>query len=609
MREIALVIALTFIASAVEAGTFPDAHEMPPAGWSGPVFKLSQDYPKAPPYAETYPWKRFDFATQPEQYIQAVYRYAIEGNVESGWDGFNNAVRKWYHAPWMHYGNNGREFIHGLTRERNSRPQELAPTQSCYWQNWAVGFYNAPGGYVIGQVWKDPENPDPSVARFPDGTVSVKLLFTAAPESQVPYLRDGFRWQANIDPLTGACASADPTGVRTPASLTLLQIDLAVRDTRADGTTGWVMGTLVYDGNSPGETPWDRMQPVGLQWGNDPTLTPDAFDQGQRVTETWSNPNLGILQHLGWLGRLNGPVDNPQSACLSCHGTAQSPVVSGMVPPGGATVPTKMRWFRNIRAGEAFDAGSPENPVSVDYSLQLAVGIQNQKRASSEIVPEVANGEVTMATIGGDTVFPVSREEGVQTASLASSEALESKALDTKEGRTRSSDKNTLVAIGVIATAAIGLFNLFYSFRNNRRSSYVNAVTSTRLEWIGEMRQNLARYVASIHQSVMAPPAKAADREKISQEIAHRRMLIRLQLAPRAPAPLDADLEKKVEFLYQNFNALSIADLEARIEELVSTGQDFLWVEWFKVKKEVIYGDPYDPLSRRWREIMEEPRP
>jgi hypothetical protein len=41
-----------------------------------------------------------------------------------------------------------------------------------------------------------------------------------------------------------------------------------------------------------------------------------------------------VSQHLGWLGRLNGPVDNPQSACLSCHGTAQSPVVSPMVPPG-----------------------------------------------------------------------------------------------------------------------------------------------------------------------------------------------------------------------------------------------------------------------------------
>ena len=28
--------------------------------------------------------------------------------------------------------------------------------------------------------------------------------------------------------------------------------------------------------------------------------------------------------HLGWLGRVNGPVDNPASSCLSCHGTAQT---------------------------------------------------------------------------------------------------------------------------------------------------------------------------------------------------------------------------------------------------------------------------------------------
>jgi hypothetical protein len=417
---------LVLFATTAQAASFPDAHEKPPAGWTGPVFKLSQSYPTTAPAPGTLPWKAFDYKTQPLQYIMAVYRYALEGNVATQFHGFDNTVRKWYHAPWMHYGSNGREFIRGMTRERNSRPRELAPTQTCYWQNWAVGLYNAPGGFVIGQVWKVATSPDPKKSKFPDGTVSVKLLFTAATEAQVPYLRNGFKWQGNLDPVgAGGCTSADPTGTRTPANLTLLQIDLAVRDTRADASTGWIMGTMVYDGNASGATPWDRMIPVGVQWGNDPTLTPAKHAAGERVKESWINPALTIPQHLGWLGRLNGPVDNPVSACLSCHGTAQSPALSPMIPPSGATDAQKMRWFRNVKTNDAFDAGSSSNPESLRYSLQLAVGIQNQQRAASEIRADVANGVVLMAMDQGhgDEVFPVSREEGVSPEEAAKANA------------------------------------------------------------------------------------------------------------------------------------------------------------------------------------------
>ena len=37
-----------------------------------------------------------------------------------------------------------------------------------------------------------------------------------------------------------------------------------------------------------------------------------------------------------------------------------------------------MRWFRNIKAAQPFDAGAR----SLDYSLQLAMGIQNFRAAN-----------------------------------------------------------------------------------------------------------------------------------------------------------------------------------------------------------------------------------
>jgi hypothetical protein len=353
---------------------FPDSRDKPLAGWSGPVFQLSQDYPSEKPTAEEYPWKKWDFKTQWKEYMRSVLDYCLEGNTEVDWVVQHNKVRRWYHAPWMHWGRNGREFIHGLTYEREARPGELSQRQTSVFQNWAVGIYNGPGGYVIGKVWKDAENPDLESARFPDGTVSIKLLFTQAPVDQVPYLKASKEWDAYIYLTT--TIPPDAQGSRMVASLRLLQVDLAVRDSRADETTGWVFGTFTYNGEINGRTPYDRLVPVGLMWGNDPRVTVAMVRNGTTLKETRINPSTDLpFQHLGWAGRLNGPVDNPISSCLSCHSCAQWPAADPIVPPRTAKPDAIewMRWFRNIRADEPFTNGSR----SLGYSLQLAVGIQN----------------------------------------------------------------------------------------------------------------------------------------------------------------------------------------------------------------------------------------
>jgi hypothetical protein len=107
---------------------------------------------------------------------------------------------------------------------------------------------------------------------------------------------------------------------------------------------------------------------------------------GQGPAESWVNASSPIVQYrrnppagttppnvLGWAGRGNGPVDNPISSCLSCHSTAQTPASSNMIPPGNSGEAARLRWFRNLAPEESFDAGTR----SLDFSLQLSVGIQN----------------------------------------------------------------------------------------------------------------------------------------------------------------------------------------------------------------------------------------
>ncbi len=235
-------------------------------------------------------------------------------------------------------------------------------------------------------MWKDHSNPDASKAIFPEGSVACKLLFTQATVAQVPYLNGTVEWQAN------AGASFSSTA-RSPRTVRLLQIDVAVKDSRAASTTGWVFGTFNYNGNAPGARPWDRMVPVGLMWGNDPTLTPAQYRANKRPAQSliiapnvMANPATD-WKGVGWLGRLNGPIDNPTSACLSCHMTAEWPRptttpmfistlsfadVTSNDPLDPDVVAKKMRWFRNIKR-QPFDAGN----VSLDYSLQLHDGIDN----------------------------------------------------------------------------------------------------------------------------------------------------------------------------------------------------------------------------------------
>jgi hypothetical protein len=377
----AMVAALGLSWSVCSQAAFPDAHDPPPAGWQGPVFKLSQSYPTSLPSPGTRPWLSFDFKnpSQVPQYIEAVLSYCLQGNTANNFaDVSQNTVRKWYHTPWLHAGTGGREFIHGMTRERPSQPRELGPNQTQERANWAVGFYNPRGGYTTGRVWANETRPDPRRARFPLHTVSCKLLFTTATVTEVPFLDGSLEWEADINRANG-------TGPRP--KLRLLQVDVAVRDKRADSTTGWVFGTFQYEkAASASANWWEHLVPVGLMWGSDP----EAVKASQSPREQWINENRGQKLHLGLRGLLNGPIDNPRASCSACHGLAQVNKVDNPSPaipraptndnPSAATID---RYFKNIRARQALSTSY----ISTDYSLQLQIGIRNAINGGGATLP------------------------------------------------------------------------------------------------------------------------------------------------------------------------------------------------------------------------------
>jgi hypothetical protein len=233
----------------------------------------------------------------------------------------------------------------------------------------------------------------------------------------VSWLDGAFEWEAHLT--KDSQKPADIGIVR------LIQIDVAVKDARRttgpnDTNTGWVFGTFVYDpddtkvkravdfGAPPCDdkpdnpcTPWHHMMPLGVSWGNDPTIKPIAAGVGQpprkglRIQETavaklapdhaTIDSEQGTLVKFGWAGRMNGPIDNPLSTCMSCHGTAQFHAdCLQQLPPGSPGkflsqaivrafdddddegpngMQQRLRWMRNIHGGEAVEPLSIVDPA------------------------------------------------------------------------------------------------------------------------------------------------------------------------------------------------------------------------------------------------------
>lgn len=344
------------------------------------------DYP-ASAGAIAKPWTAFKVDTRWRDYMDAVLS-TIRPHVSiAGKKLTMSAGAPWWVSSWLDVGNNGREPILGLTRERKPDPKDLSPTSADNHQVWAVGFYNQPGAFELGKVFADPCDADvdpPPI--FPTGTVSIKFLFTDAPDSDASYLAGAPTVTAKIN--KAGTGTSGTVADRVDRDVRLLQVDIAVKDEDAAQKTGWVFATYTWMGPPKGDGFYDNLVPVGLQWGN------DSGKYGTTLTESIINPAIKDKLYgwtprlfMGFNGRMNGPADNMRSSCLSCHAAAQSPrakyssngLVGSIGIPGDLASPTKVKdhidtWFVDVPPGSLFDK-SVKNGVALDYSLQLEAAL------------------------------------------------------------------------------------------------------------------------------------------------------------------------------------------------------------------------------------------
>lgn len=301
-------------------------------------------------------------------------------------------------------------------------PPGHAPTKAV--QNHAVIYYNLPAAAMLGRVWADLYAPNLRAVDFPEGSVVVKVEAVTNTPEDWPVLDNSSTWHV-FRPTTDDQMKG---GTLTPHVLPVRPLQMAVRvkDSVASPLTGWVFAVFVYDRDAPGQTPWDRFVPLGLQWGNDPDAgipKGDLFGLA-RIEQSWINPKAPAFTHrtFGWGGRLSGPMDvssrhnvilpdgtryvNDQhlaaSSCQSCHGAAEFPRTVNLYPspnrgfprddtpfllfePGS---PEWMRWFQNRPGDQPMTKGGGITALDYDMALMFAISAQNEVSGNARLEQE-----------------------------------------------------------------------------------------------------------------------------------------------------------------------------------------------------------------------------
>ncbi len=391
------------LAQSTASLAYRNAVEPPPPGWTGPVFELVHNYPTTNPGVcdpKVCKWlgnTKVNFnlpLTGPpptwtpawNEYIHEILDYVKQGQDpqlqnQVGWKPDVDGEARWFYVPWMAYDpTRGREFVHGMTNERTATLGDFIHEPN-------AGTNTLEHGALMGDLHTGPQFGTNTLMlsatrQTTKGfeTVVAKLLFTTAAPADVPYLKGSPAWQADRHEEKGNVFLCE----RKVREVRLVQLDVAVVDHRSP--TRWVFGTFAYDGNNPAKNPWDRMEPVGLQWGSDPWTFP-AVPKSESILprESVLNHRIGTPQHFGCDGRLAGPVDNKQSSCLSCHGGAYSPQ-AGVAATATTTPPIfgftglctnysleNAQYFDNVQFPMGYTGGQYPNLMNLDTSLQLQV--------------------------------------------------------------------------------------------------------------------------------------------------------------------------------------------------------------------------------------------
>lgn len=153
--------------------------------------------------------------------------------------------------------------------------------------------------------------------------------------------------------------------------------------------------------------------------------------------------------------------------------------------------------------------------------------------------------------------------------------------------------KDYVLAAGVVVTLLLGVWNAVVNHRSNRRTTFINTVTSQRIKWIEQLRQDIGAFCGlAYHWSHSEMEGKQGEGDML-KELDRLRHVIRLRLNPLGEH--DRTTEALIEEIPRYTDPRRRNELVDALERMTWTTQALLKEEWEKVKRESEHG----PLSER----------
>lgn len=159
-----------------------------------------------------------------------------------------------------------------------------------------------------------------------------------------------------------------------------------------------------------------------------------------------------------------------------------------------------------------------------------------------------------------------------------------------KLDKTNWGPKDFVLAAGVLVTLILGVWNAFANFRAGQRTIFVNTVTSQRIKWIEQLRQDISSYSGLVFHWAMTELQDGKEEQQIIKEIDRLNHVIRLRLNPRGTH------DKVIESLLAQIplHTANQTKIKELLEQLTVTSQSLLKEEWEKVKSESQIGSLSD---------------
>lgn len=152
--------------------------------------------------------------------------------------------------------------------------------------------------------------------------------------------------------------------------------------------------------------------------------------------------------------------------------------------------------------------------------------------------------------------------------------------------------KDTISLIAIGATFVVALGNLVYTVVHNRKTAFVNTVTTSRLRWIDSLRDKVSAFIA-VTVRILNPEMAARAAEEVHALLRERDMLMHqiiLHLNPNDPE--DQAIHRSVELVVDlSQRGAYTADLQRLLVDLRNATQVYLKKEWTRVKQESKSGE------------------